>query len=144
MFSLRPGPSRLSWKVSIFCGTAKIVWICMTTSKQWSTSWCFKPTHHINGILPKRPYTPCLRMADRALLAGYPWHPYIDKSGKVAHERQTDGCMKPRQYPSVLVVAEGKKIYSIFIESWCEVHMLHVKLHHQDFLIFVPTNCQPL
>ena len=25
----------------------------------------------INGILPKGPYLPCLRMADRALLAGY-------------------------------------------------------------------------
>ena len=27
---------------------------------------------HIDGILPKGPYPPCLRMADRALLAGYP------------------------------------------------------------------------
>ena len=27
---------------------------------------------YINGILPKGPYPPCLRMADRALLAGYP------------------------------------------------------------------------
>ena len=26
----------------------------------------------IDGILPKGPYPPCLRMADRALLAGYP------------------------------------------------------------------------
>ena len=25
-----------------------------------------------DGILPKGPYPPCLRMADRALLAGYP------------------------------------------------------------------------
>ena len=30
-------------------------------------NWC-----QINGILPKGPYPPCLRMADRALLAGYP------------------------------------------------------------------------
>ena len=30
---------------------------------------------HINGILPKGPHPPCLRMADRALLAGY--HRYI-------------------------------------------------------------------
>ena len=29
---------------------------------------------HIDGILPKGPYPPCLRMADRALLAGH----YID------------------------------------------------------------------
>ena len=27
---------------------------------------------HFDGILPKGPYPPCLRMADRALLAGYP------------------------------------------------------------------------
>ena len=31
----------------------------------------------IEGILPKGPYPPCLRMADRALLAGYPrYHGY--------------------------------------------------------------------
>ena len=29
---------------------------------------------HIEGILPKGPYPPCLCMADRALLAGYPRH----------------------------------------------------------------------
>ena len=28
--------------------------------------------HYFDGILPKGPYPPCLRMADRALLAGYP------------------------------------------------------------------------
>ena len=27
---------------------------------------------YVGGILPKGPYPPCLRMADRALLAGYP------------------------------------------------------------------------
>ena len=33
---------------------------------------------HIDGILPKEPYPPCLGMADRALLAGYPrYHLYI-------------------------------------------------------------------
>ena len=29
-------------------------------------------TRDVEGILPKGPYPPCLRMADRALLAGYP------------------------------------------------------------------------
>ena len=29
---------------------------------------------HIDGILPTGPYPPCLCMADRALLAGYPRH----------------------------------------------------------------------
>ena len=35
---------------------------------------CFRNRYHslIDGILPKGPYPPCLRMADRALLAGYP------------------------------------------------------------------------
>ena len=28
----------------------------------------------IKGILPKGPYLPCVSMAGRALLAGYPWH----------------------------------------------------------------------
>ena len=33
---------------------------------------CTKPsTWWLDGILPKGPYLPCLRMADRALLAGY-------------------------------------------------------------------------
>ena len=29
---------------------------------------------HIEGILPKGPYQPCVSMAGRALLAGYPWY----------------------------------------------------------------------
>ena len=37
---------------------------------------------HYDGILLKGPYLPCLRMADRTLLAGYPWlqgcHHYSD------------------------------------------------------------------
>ena len=28
---------------------------------------------YFDGILPKGPYPPCLRMADKALLAGHPW-----------------------------------------------------------------------
>ena len=49
--------------------------------RQWVTPFTMRtmrlkdwwiPTPHIEGILPKGPYPPCLRMADRALLAGYP------------------------------------------------------------------------
>ena len=29
---------------------------------------------HMEGILPKGPYPPCLRMADKALFAGYRRH----------------------------------------------------------------------
>ena len=43
-----------------------------------------KPWHlDIDGILPKGPYPPCLRMAGRALLAGYPRHvPDVVLEGK--------------------------------------------------------------
>ena len=39
--------------------------------------WIFMSTSYINGILPKGPYPPCLRMADRAVLAGYHIYIYI-------------------------------------------------------------------
>ena len=42
----------------------------------------YNNTSYIDGILPKGPYPPCLRMANRALLAGY--HRYI--------LRQTKNC----------------------------------------------------
>ena len=38
-------------------------------------SWCVIIIYiciYIDGVLPKGPYLPCLRMADRALLAGFP------------------------------------------------------------------------
>ena len=34
---------------------------------------------YFDGILPKGPYPPCLRMADRALLAGYPLFTHISQ-----------------------------------------------------------------
>ena len=36
--------------------------------------WNLNGNSHIDGILPKGPHPPCLRMADRALLVGYPRH----------------------------------------------------------------------
>ena len=41
-----------------------------------------RPKHQCEGILPKGPYLPCLRMADRALFAGYPRH-VLTASGPV-------------------------------------------------------------
>ena len=38
---------------------------------RWQCNWEWP---YIDGILPKGPYPPCLRMADRALSAGYPRH----------------------------------------------------------------------
>ena len=48
----------------------------------WLVIWCQRMTdpeprkYHwqIDGILPKGPHPPCLRMAVRALLAGYSWN----------------------------------------------------------------------
>ena len=38
-------------------------------SAKW---WQFYANLNVDGILPNGPYPPCFRMADRALLAGYP------------------------------------------------------------------------
>ena len=40
---------------------------------------------HIEGILPKGPYPPCLRMADKALLAGYPRYVSVHKAVTGSH-----------------------------------------------------------
>ena len=37
----------------------------------------------IDGILPKGPYPPCLRMADKALLGGYPRYFYTNSTFRV-------------------------------------------------------------
>ena len=48
---------------SIHGQTSKWIWICQRLKHRQK---------HSEGILPKGPYLPCLRMADRALWAGYP------------------------------------------------------------------------
>ena len=44
------------------------VWCCYN-----EINFLQKSSQQIDGILPKGPYPPCLCMADRALLAWYPW-----------------------------------------------------------------------
>ena len=46
----------------------------------------------IEGILPKWPYPPCLRMADRALLAGYPRNVWIEMLHPPNDRWITDGA----------------------------------------------------
>ena len=48
--------------------------------KRWHSA--HKSNTEFDGMLPKGPYPPCLRMANRALLAGYPellmmWHTWV-------------------------------------------------------------------
>ena len=45
----------------------------LAPNNQWRLSLLTDP---YRGYPPKGPYPPCLRMADRALLAGYPWYMY--------------------------------------------------------------------
>ena len=47
-----------------------VAWHC-PGNKRLSEPMMVNLAMHIEGILPKGPYPPCLRMADRALLAGY-------------------------------------------------------------------------
>ena len=65
-----------------------VIWLLLCNSSEWcnciATRFCachhssvfiecgVFHWEHIDSILPKGPYPPCLRMADRALLAGYP------------------------------------------------------------------------
>ena len=67
----------IDWRISCMCA-------CINT---------FLRTH-IEGILPKGPYPPCLSMADRALLAGYPR--YITLIGR--RGRVTVDCLRCRPH----------------------------------------------
>ena len=55
--------------------TEKVGWMCSMVGpfEQPAEMACgIYENTQFEGILPKGPYPPCLRMADRALLAGYP------------------------------------------------------------------------
>ena len=58
------GVGRIWWKLSAWLGYLNSSVLVMISLSYFKLS--------IEGILPKGPYPPCLRMADRALLAGYP------------------------------------------------------------------------
>ena len=56
----------LMYSLHIYC-----VILSKTLNKQ-SKHWWSEISWYFDGILPKGPYPPCLRMADRTLLVGYP------------------------------------------------------------------------
>ena len=62
----------------------------MDSNGDWWITPCIGPI--IDGILPKGPYPPCLRMADRALLAGYPR--YVDSD--FCEARRASHCHSPQ------------------------------------------------
>ena len=57
----------------------RLVLLSVDSKSQRTQPHLHDPTH-INGILPKGPYLPCLHMADRALLAGYPQYVHLSHS----------------------------------------------------------------
>ena len=69
IYKLRLGANNGTWyvyQIRIGISTA----MSLTGFKRWKTRPVYKL--HIEGILSKGPYPPCSRVADRALLAGYP------------------------------------------------------------------------
>ena len=59
-----PDPANLRWNTYNITLKDNFIWLTLGN--------CPCKRCHIEGILPNGPYPPCLRMADRALLAGYP------------------------------------------------------------------------
>ena len=67
-----------------------------------SEFWCWNGDD-IEGILPKRSYPPCFRMADRALLAGYPRNEIIWSSPLPLMPMVSAAMVLTMQYTRVLV-----------------------------------------
>ena len=68
---------------------------------------------HDEGILPKGPYPPCLSMADRTLLAGYPrwimvviYYPYHNPSQSLLSSGPWCLCNGAKQYELDMVIVD--------------------------------------
>ena len=98
--------------------------------------------HKIEGILPKGPYPPCLRMADRAFLAGYP-------RNIVTFSRDWDGTgtwkstlwtTRIRVYYIVCIVAtddlmmQGARALAAVILTWFS-QMLRALIQYKDDIL---------
>ena len=94
---------------------------------------------HIDGIMPKGPYPPCLRMADRALLTGYPR--YVRHSASMSSP-----CVVPVIVPIMSYNAVGNQYMEIYIygllDPWCCGLSMCVNDHFQQtrhsFLVVYP------
>ena len=102
---------------------------------------------NIDGILPKGPYPPCLRMADRALLAGYPRHPLCSlRTWETYCHRPKAACMNnvfqcfshlpnfyfrrmPKVMVSSLLVGPSVRLFVCLsaclpVYTWMDVHRI--------------------
>ena len=65
----------------------------------WIIGWrgwhgrCHLSKYYFEGILPKGPYLPCVSMAGRALLAGYP--PFVSRLLRI--------CAYKSEYPNIII-----------------------------------------
>ena len=93
---------RLSWWITTEAFNSTVCWLEFDTTH---CSWLQYAAVHIEGILPKGPYLPCVSMAGRAFLAGY--HRYVMWSEKVlAFHSKQDNAIK--NYPIVSLVTRHR------------------------------------
>ena len=84
--------------------------------------------HNIDGFLPKGPYPPCLRMADRALLPGYPRICRLSMTGWM--ERTTNDRFL------------GKAVL-LWMEIWYWMRKATLTLGTCQYIWFVQPNIRP-
>ena len=110
---------------------------------------------HFEGILPKGPYPPCLRMADRALLAGHPR--YVNTFFHTRYAQAQGIPYKPRSYRQVCVARYGWRTQDPWVndtnvsnwlasaqmpEPWLGrllTHLSILDMHRQKEYTVVPT-----
>ena len=71
---------------------------------------------HIDGIKPKWPYPPCLRTADRALLAGYARHRRWQ-----LHSSMKAHCLTPEDFTRICVccLATNWCLFACALQHFC-------------------------
>ena len=109
---------------------------------------------HINGILPKGPYLPCLRLADRALLAGYHRHgvcyPWFCEMAVIYHTFTRGSCVieKLTYLIPVFLCTQGEKQWT-WGNTWpnmgrCEQPRTKITVPHLNSFIFYITHSAAL
>ena len=114
-------------------------WRTVNISVHWTSLSAIHPRNlpfttdtYIDGILPKGPYTPCLRMADRALFAGYPRYDKISQEmlsfattrvkigwSLMSTKRQVLLSMNTRIFPDTSITTH---LLSIERADWPKLH----------------------
>ena len=104
----------------------------MSSAKSWGFCLSLHVTNlvhtHLDGILPKGPYPPCLRMADRALLAGYP-RPMV------------------LQWPWHWIVYEKRchindlHKHGVMVKIMCQYYKCRIKVQNHYYIACISSSC---